>query len=128
MIDISIAHYLHEKSIGEFGGGDGTRDENSLDAALNRPFATFDGIDLYPTPVEKAAALLESVVINHPFIDGNKRTGYLLMKYLLFKNGIGIIATNTEKYEVVYQASTGAIRFDAIKTWLSANTKSNIKS
>jgi len=94
MIDLKSAEFIHFKSVEEFGGSQGTRDHGALDAALNRPFATFDGADLYPTSIDKAAALLESIVCNHPFIDGNKRTGYLLMKYLLFKNGILLTASN----------------------------------
>lgn len=123
MIDFIIAKFIHDKSIEEFGGLNGIRDLSLLDAALHRPFATFDATDLYPTPIDKAAALLESIVINHPFFDGNKRTGYMLMKYLLFKNNISIIATKEERYEMVIAASTGKIGFDAIKSWLEKHTK-----
>lgn len=70
MIDIKIANKVHDKLIKRIGGGTGIRDIGGLDAALNRPFATFDGVDLYPTAIDKAAVLLESLVINHPFIDG----------------------------------------------------------
>ena len=87
MIHIDIAIYLHNILINEFGGSKGIRDRNSLEAALNRPFATFDGQDLYPTVVEKAAAIFESIIINHPFIDGNKRTAYALLEYLLLNKG-----------------------------------------
>jgi death-on-curing protein len=123
MIDISIANYIHHKSIEAFGGGRGIRDIAGLEAALNRPFATFDGVELYSTPIEKAVAVLESILINHPFIDGNKRTGYLIMKYLLYKNGISVSATESEKYERVIDASTGKIRFEEIKFWLLSHTK-----
>jgi death-on-curing protein len=71
MIDLKTAELIHFKSVEEFGGSQGTRDYGALDAALNRPFATFDCADLYSTPIDKAAALLESIVSNHPFIDGN---------------------------------------------------------
>jgi death-on-curing protein len=74
MIDIKIAIYIHDNLIDKFGGSKGIRDEGALEAALNRPYATFDGLDLYQTPIDKAAALFESVIINHPFVDGNKRT------------------------------------------------------
>jgi death-on-curing protein len=124
MISISFAELIHEISIEEFGGLNGIRDAGSLDSALHRPFATFDSIDLYPTPIEKAAALLESVIINHPFFDGNKRTGYLLMKYLLFKNGLLLEASKIEKYDVVIKASTGEMGFEEIKHWLLSHTKS----
>jgi death-on-curing protein len=83
MIDIRIANRIHDELIDELGGMKGIRDLGSLESALNRPYATFDGIDLCPSPFDKAAAVLESIVINHPFMDGNKRTAYILMKLLI---------------------------------------------
>src|ERR1700760_197870 len=108
MIHIDLANYLHNLLIDEFGGSKGVRDQGSLEAALNRPFATFDGQDLYPTVEEKAAAVFESIIINHPFMDGNKRTAYALLEYLLInKGGIKLDASFEEKYEMVIKASTG---------------------
>ncbi|MGZ5255856.1 MAG: type II toxin-antitoxin system death-on-curing family toxin [Flavitalea sp.] len=66
------------------------RDRNGLISALSRPFQSFQGKDLYTSPVQKAAALIESILTNHPFVDGNKRTGYVLMRLLLFKLWIRI--------------------------------------
>jgi death-on-curing protein len=122
MIDIEVAIYFHENLIKKFGGSKGIRDRGGLDAAINRPFATFHNLDLYPTPIEKAAALFESIIVNHPFIDGNKRTAYVLMKFLLFKNGIIIKANKDEIYQIVIAASMGEIRFDEIKIWLQLKT------
>ncbi len=70
---------IHKLLIEEFGGSDGIRDHGALLSALSRPFQSFDGIPLYPTAIEKAAAAIESILSNHPFVDGNKRTGYVLM-------------------------------------------------
>ena len=123
MIDVRTAEFIHNKSVEEFGGLKGIRDFSLLDAALHRPFATFDSIDLYPTAIDKAAALLESIVINHPFFDGNKRTWYMLMKYLLFKSGVFINATMEERYQMVVDASTGSLGFDGIKASLEEHTK-----
>jgi len=123
VIDIRKANRIHDDLIDKFGGSKGIRDLGSLEAALNRPYATFDGIDLYATPVDKAAALFESIIINHPFIDGNKRTAYVLMKYLLFKNGLLIKTNQYEKYKMVVKASKGEIRFDEIKLWLQSKTQ-----
>lgn len=61
MINIEIVKYFHAILIEEFGGSDGIRDINSLEAAIQRPFSTFDGNDLYPTIYDKAAALVESL-------------------------------------------------------------------
>jgi death-on-curing protein len=123
MIDFKTAIYIHEKLIDNTGGGKGLRDKGALEAALNRPYATFDGFDLYHTPIDKAAALFESIIINHPFIDGNKRTSFVMMKYLLYKEGIVIQANMTEKYNMVIEASKGDIRFDEIKLWLQSKTQ-----
>lgn len=62
MIAIDLVNYFHNFLIDEFGGSKGVRDQGSLEAALNRPFAIFDGQDLYPTAVEKAAAIFESII------------------------------------------------------------------
>jgi len=83
MIDIKTAENIHNILIERFGGSKGIRDLKALDAALARPYATFDGIDLYPAIEEKAAALFESIIINHPFIDGNKRAAYVLLRLIL---------------------------------------------
>ena len=77
MITKEIVLRLHTLSIAQFGGSHGTRDEGLLESAIARPYQTFGGNDLYPTVFEKAAAIAESIVINHPFVDGNKRTGFL---------------------------------------------------
>jgi death-on-curing protein len=113
---------LHNEIIGVSGGGSGVRDEGLLLAALARPYATFDQIDLYQAVIEKAAAIFESIVINHPFMDGNKRTAYLLMRLLLREDALDVTATRIERYNFVIAASMGEIRFDEIKTWLEINT------
>ncbi|MEP1096365.1 MAG: type II toxin-antitoxin system death-on-curing family toxin, partial [Cyclobacteriaceae bacterium] len=77
MISEREALEIHSILIERFGGSEGIRDKALLLSALNRPFQTFDGNELYPTVIDKAAAILESIIKNHPFIDGNKRTGYV---------------------------------------------------
>ncbi|HMG09002.1 MAG TPA: type II toxin-antitoxin system death-on-curing family toxin [Mucilaginibacter sp.] len=123
MIDITTATHIHHILIDKFGGSKGIRDTAALDAALNRPYATFDNIDLYSTPIDKAAALFESIIINHPYVDGNKRIAYVLMKLLLMESGFTINATQDEKYEMVIAASKGEIRFDEIKLWLHSKAQ-----
>jgi death-on-curing protein len=92
MLDISYVEKIHQILIESHGGSFGVRDKSLLESAINRPFSTFDNSDLYPTPIEKAAAILESILINHPFIDGNKRTGYVLARLILLENGLDISA------------------------------------
>ena len=110
---------IHKLLIDQFGGSHGVRDENSLNSAINRPFATFDQQELYPEPVDKAAAILESIVTNHPFIDGNKRTGYVLARLLLLKSGLDIKATQDDKYEMVIAVSKGDWKFEQIRDWIT---------
>lgn len=122
MITIKIALAAHDTLLKEFGGGSGVRDLNGLEAAIARPYATFDQQELYPTGIEKAAAILESLIINHPFIDGNKRTAYGLMQLILNDYHLIVKVTEDAQYNFVISASTGEIRFDETKTWLEANT------
>jgi len=124
MISIKETEIIHNILIDKFGGSKGVRDIGLLESALARPFATFDDKDLYPNPIEKASAILESIVINHPFVDGNKRTAYTLMRLILLENGLDIVASQEEKYDLVISASKGEIRFDDIKEWIQSNLKS----
>lgn len=109
--DVEAIHHL---LIDNFGGGHGIRDKGALEAALNRPFQTFDQVDLYPTSVDKAAAIFESIIINHPFIDGNKRTAYVLMRLILLEGNMDIQAAEDAKYDFVISAAKGSLSFDDI--------------
>ena len=122
MIIIDEVFELHEKSIRDYGGSRGLRDIGLLQSALARPFQTFGGEDLYPTIFEKAAALGESLIVNHPFIDGNKRTGMLCMTALLMVNNYTFIASSHDFYNFVINISTGSISFEEIVKWLKNNT------
>ncbi|MDB5086764.1 MAG: doc [Mucilaginibacter sp.] len=119
MIDLGTAERLHNILIDKFGGSKGIRDKGSLLAALARPYASFDQQDLYPSATEKAAAIFESIIINHPFIDGNKRIAYLLLRLTLLESGYDISATQDEKYDMTIAASKGDIRIEEIKSWIS---------
>jgi len=119
MIGTDEALEYHNDIIDEFGGSKGIRDKAGLEAALARPYMTFDQQDLYPTAVEKAAAIFESLIINHPFIDGNKRTAYVLLRLTLLDEDLDIDAGQDEKYLMSIAASMGEINFDQIKDWLS---------
>jgi len=119
MIQIEEVLNIHDILIDKFGGIHGIRDYNALESAINRPFMTFDQQDLYPSPTEKAAALIESLISNHPFLDGNKRIGYVLMRYFLLGNGFDISAPQSEKFEFVIKIAQGKSNFDQIKNWIS---------
>ncbi len=93
-----------------------------LESAIARPYQTFDGKEIYPEYYEKAAAVGESIIMNHPFVDGNKRTGYVLMETLLRMEGFKIIAGNDELYSFIIKISTGEIKFEQIVEWLKSNS------
>ena len=118
MIHLSEVLLIHDILIQRFGGSTGVRDNDALESALGRPFATFDGKDLYPQVIDKAAAILESLVSNHPFVDGNKRIGYVMMRLWLLQNGHDIIASQDQKYQLVMSVANGESKFEDIKAWL----------
>lgn len=122
MILIEDILQVHNFSILQYGGSDGVREMGSLESAIARPFQTFGGEDLYITIFEKAAALGESLIMNHPFIDGNKRTGFLAMAALLENDGYLLIASQQEAYDFTIRVSTGETKFDQIVDWLKQNT------
>jgi len=118
MIDLATVLTIHDRLIDKYGGSKGVRDKGSLLAALARPYATFDQQDLYLTPSEKAAAIFESIIINHPFLDGNKRTAYVLLRLTLYDFGFDIAASLSQKYEMAIAASSGVMRMYDIKLWI----------
>ena len=123
MIEISEVEKIHDILIERFGGAKGIRDKGILESAIGRPFQTFDGKDLYPDPIDKAAAIFESIVSNHPFVDGNKRTAYVLMRLILKRNQLDIEVDQEVKYDFVIRAAKGELTFDKIKTWIRNNLK-----
>jgi len=123
MINIEIVKYFHTILIDEFGGSAGIRDLNALKAAIQRPFSTFDGKDLYPTIYDKAAALVESLIKNHAFIDGNKRIGYVMLRFYLIESGYDLSASQTDKYNFIIEISKGNLDFESIKEWIVRNAR-----
>ena len=123
MISLTDILLLHEFSIADYGGGDGIRDEGLLFSAISRPFQTFDGKELYESPIEKAAALVESIIINHPFVDDNKRVGMLAMVALLHENRMNVTASGEDLYHFIISISTGTVNYEQILAWLKLHTK-----
>jgi death on curing protein len=118
MILRSDALDIHYDVIVDMGGSHGIRDEGALDSALARPFSGWGEMEFYPTAEEKASALVESIVCNHPFIDGNKRTGYVLMRMLLNEYGKDIKENEDSKYNFVVLIADGKMKYDAILQWI----------
>lgn len=109
---------IHSLLISEFGGTLGVRDEKGLISALKRPYSGFGETEFYPSHLEKAAAVLESIIKNHPFIDGNKRTAYVLMRLILNQYELDISATQDEKYNFIIAIASGKLDFPEIVSWL----------
>jgi len=97
---------LHSKGLAAHGGDPGLRDNGLLESAVAQPQMTYGGNDLYPTLVEKAAALGFSLAKNHAFIDGNKRVAHLAMETFLAVNGFEIFA-DTDEQETVFRRLSG---------------------
>ena len=108
---------LHRLVVGATGGAHGIRDLGALESAVAQPQASF-GVDLYPTLIEKAAALGFSLVGNHPFVDGNKRAGHAAMETFLLLNGSEIDAAVDEQEQVILDLAAGRLGRDELTTWL----------
>jgi len=109
---------LHAKVVGQSGGSAGLRDRGALESAVAQPEMTFDGNDLYPTIVEKAAALGHALIQNHPFVDGNKRVGHAAMEVFLVLNGYEIRASIGEQEEIVLSVASGQKSRAELVEWL----------
>lgn len=109
---------MHSLLIQETGGSDGIRDEGLLDSALNLPFQSFDGEDIYKTIQAKAARLGFSLINNHPFADGNKRIGILAMLVFLEMNGIEIICTDEELVELGLGVADSSVSYKDLLNWI----------
>ena len=100
----------------------GVRDENLLASAVNTPFQTFMGNDLYPTIYDKAAQLCYGIVKNHPFTDGNKRTALHSMYVYLIINGFDITASQQEVEDLIINVAAGKMTNVELTQWLRENT------
>ena len=116
--------FIHFRLIEETGGGYGIRDMEMLLSAVERPKASFDGQDLYPDLVSKAAALMESLIRNHPFIDGNKRVGVAAAGLFLLQNGYRLTASNADLADFAFGVAKSCYTLEEIKTWLHEHIQS----
>ena len=109
---------LHKDIIEQSGGSPEIRDEGLLDSALNAPFQTFAGMELYPTIIEKASRLGYSLIKNHAFVDGNKRIGAHTMLVFLTLNGIEIEYEDNDFIHLVLGIASGEISDVQLLEWL----------
>jgi len=109
---------LQQSVIAGTGGAAGVRDLGALESAVAQPRASFGGEDLYPGVIEKAAALGFSLVMGHPFVDGNKRTGHAAMETFLVLNGYEVSAPVDEQERVMLQLAAGELSRDDFVEWV----------
>lgn len=114
---------LHARLIQHTGGSGGVRDMSLLESALARPQATFAQDDLYPDLWSKAAALMHSLIRNHPFVDGNKRTALAATGIFLELNGYALTASNEAVLEFVRQVAVGGMELAAMAAWLEVHSR-----
>lgn len=114
---------LHRLALERFGGANGIRDQGGLESALAQPAMTFSGQDLYPTVVEKAAVLCFSLVMNHPFLDGNKRVGHFAMETFLVLNGHEIAADVDEQEQLILRLAAGEMEKAVFTEWLRSHIR-----
>ena len=109
---------VHRQVMAQSGGAEGLMHLPALESALAQPQMTFGGEELYPTLVDKAAALGYALIQNHPFLDGNKRTGHAAMEVFLVLNGYEICAVVDEQEHVILQVAASEINREEFTAWL----------
>jgi death on curing protein len=110
--------FIHQSQIRRFSGLKGLRDRGALLAAIGRPQMTFGGEDLYPEVPDKVAALMHSLVMNHPFVDGNKRVGAHSALALLIANGFTPEFSPGELAEITLATARGEMSAEALAIWI----------
>lgn len=108
---------LHRALIERFGGSAGLRDKGALESAVGRPAMTFGGEDLYPDIAAKAAAMMHSLVLNHPFIDGNKRVGVAAAELFVLVNGWDLRASDVDLEELTLSVARGDMEIEPLTIW-----------
>lgn len=116
--------FLHARLVAETGGSHGVRDLSMLLSAVGRPQASFDDQELYPDVFRKAGALMDSLVRNHAFVDGNKRTGVAAAALFLRSNGYKLEVTNAELERFTSEVARSRRTTDEIGAWLQGHARS----
>lgn len=114
---------VHIATIRRYGGSDGVRDAGLVESAIARPQASFGNYEAYPDLYSKAAVLLEGLIKNHGFVDGNKRTASATTSIFLQKNGYDFTASETALWKFVVALAEGKYNTEQIATWLKKYTK-----
>jgi death-on-curing protein len=118
LISLEGLVWMHTVAVEEFGGSNGIRDRGLLESALARPLASFGAKNLYDTPFKRAAALAESLVLNHGFVDGNKRTAMYAMAAWLEREGYVIEAERGALRDLALAIASHELSTEQIAAWL----------
>jgi death-on-curing protein len=117
----SLILKIHEEQLRRHGGGVGIRDEGLLDSALARPLNAYSyGVS---DICELGALYATGIIKNHPFVDGNKRTGYIAGRLFIETNGLRLVAPQEERLAYILMLAAGDIDETAYADWLKANTE-----
>ena len=112
---------LHQRVIAQSGGAGGVRELGGVESAVSQPRMTFGGVELYPTIETKATALCFSLVMNHPFVDGNKRIGHAAMETFLVMNGCELSADVDDAENVMLTLAAGELSRDQLLEWVASH-------
>ena len=110
---------IHRRVLAQSGGAPGVRELGALESAIAQPAMTFAGADLYPTIASKASAICFSLVMNHPFVDGNKRVGHASMETFLILNGYELRADVDDAERTILQLAAGHLTRDDFGDWVT---------
>jgi len=113
-----LATTIHQRQLAEHGGIEGVRDAGLLSSALARPQHLVAYSSEFPSLTKLATAYAFGIAKNHPFLDGNKRTAYVVCRTFLLLNGSDIEATQEEKYLTMLQLAEGNLSEEAFAKWL----------
>jgi len=122
VVTLREALELHRRVMEAAASVPAVRDLGALESALAQPRMTFGSEDLYPDLIEKACALGFSMIQNHPFVDGNKRSGHLVMEVFLVLNGLEITASDDEQEQIMLRLAGGDLERTQFCQWLRAHT------
>ena len=114
---------LHEMIYERYGGALGVLNEGMLDSALQAPFQTFGGEELFPDDKEKIIRLAYGLIKNHSFRDGNKRIGALVLLVMLKLNGYRVNATNEEFTDIIMGIAASEKDDEDLKKWVEAHSE-----
>jgi death-on-curing protein len=115
--------FIHQAALTANGGMPGLRDLALLDSAIAQPQMSFGGSDLYPTVIEKAAALGFSLMNNHPFVDGNKRVGWVAMRTFLIVNGVTVRFMEQDGVRTALAIAAGQVSRAELVRWINEHAE-----